>query len=282
MTDQTAEAGKISEEESVDTSVETEEESTEPEVVEEAATDDAVDDTTETPKPTRRDKRIDQLTGKNYALTEDRDYWRDKALAKSEPEKVEAPVEAPVAPKLADFDHDMEAYAEALGKYTQDSVDYAKSKAVAEIQETTAEASERKTQEELKEARLGAFTEKQSEFEKEHPDFAEIVGNPTLHITQKMTDVILELENGPAVVYELGLHPEIAHRIAQKNPVSVALELAKIEANLGKKSPSTKTSDAPDPPSTITGSRSSASKDPSEMTDTEFRKWRQKQIANRN
>ena len=281
MTDETAE---VVAEEYVDTSVDTGAIDTpEPESVVEATTDEAVDDAPETPKPTRRDKRIDQLTGKNYALTEDRDYWRNEALKKQEPEKVETPVEAPVTPKLADFDHDMEAYAEALGEYTQKSVEFAKGQAVTEIQDSATQATEKKSEQDQQDARIEAFTEKQSEFAKEHEDFNEIVGNPTLHITQRMTDVILEMENGPAVIYELGLHPEVAHSIAQKNPVSIALELAKIESNLGKKAPSAKTSDAPEPPSTISGGRSTVNKsiDDPTLSDAEFKKMRLKQIANR-
>jgi len=274
MTEQLAEA--ISEETPVS------EEVTEPESAAEAPAVDAVDDTPE-PKPQGRfDKRIGQLTGEKHALREDRDYWRDKALTREEQPKVEEPkAEPPTRPKLAEFDHDIEQYADALADYTQKSIDYKASEAVAEIKQTTVDESAKQTQDNLATERQTRFSEKSIEFSESTPDYFEIVGNTTLNITPDMTNVLMELENGPAVSYYLGNHPEIAYRIAQKGPVAVAIELGKIENSLGKTSPSPTTSTAPEPPNPITASRGKATKEPSDMTDKEFKAYRLKQIAAR-
>ena len=278
MTDQIAEA--ISEETPVleESAVET----PEPESAETAPAVDAVDDTTETKPPQGRfDKRIGQLTGEKHALREDRDYWRDKALTREEPKVEEPKAEPPTRPNLAEYDHDIERYADALADFTQKSIDYKADEAVAELSKTAEDVSAKQTQDTQATERQNRFSEKSIEFSESNPDYFEIVGNTTLNITPDMTNVLMELENGPAVTYYLGNHPEIAYRIAQKSPVSVAIELGRIENTLGQKAPSPTTSTAPEPPNPISTSRAKVTKDPSDMTDKEFRDYRKKQITAR-
>ena len=277
MTDQTAEALEPSEEAPV-----VEAETQELESVEEAPTEDAVDDTPD-PKPQGRfDKRIGQLTGEKHALKEDRDYWRDKALARPEEPKVVEPAPEPLKlPELADFDHDTEKWAKALGEFTEKSIDQAKSAAVTEITQSTQDVTAKQTQESVATQRQERFSEKATEFSEDVDDYFEIISNPTLNISPTMTEVLMELDNGPAVAYHLGKNPEIAHRIAQKSSVAAAIELGKIESSLGKKSPSPTSSNAPEPPNPISGSRGKHTKDPADMTDKEFKDYRLKQIAAR-
>ncbi len=278
MTDQIAEA--ISEETPVleESAVET----PEPESAETAPAVDAVDDTTETKPPQGRfDKRIGQLTGEKHALREDRDYWRDKALTREEPKVEEPKAEPPTRPNLAEYDHDIERYADALADFTQKSIDYKADEAVAELSKTAEDVSAKQTQDTQATERQTRFSEKSIEFSESNPDYFEIVGNTTLNITPDMTNVLMELENGPAVSYYLGNHPEIAYRIAQKSPVSVAIELGRIENTLGQKAPSPTTSTAPEPPNPISTSRAKVTKDPNDMTDKEFATWRRKQIKAR-
>ena len=272
MTDHTAEALEPSEETSV-----VEPEAQEPESAETAPADDAVADTTEAPekKPSRRDKRIDQLTGEKYALKEDRDYWRNKALAQPEqPEAPEPKVEPPTRPKLGDFDHDIDAYADALADFTQKSIDFAKVEAVTEITETAEAATAKQSQDTLQQQRHTRFGEKQTKFAEDNSDYYDIAHNTSLNISETMTDVIYELENGPGVIYHLGMHPEIADRIARKSPVAAAIELGKIEQSLANPTApgSTTTSSAPDPLNPISTSRGKAIKDPSKMPMKDYAK----------
>jgi len=278
MTEQTAEALEPSEAAPV-----AEPEVEEPESAVEAPAVDAVDDVTE-PKPqTRFDKRIGQLTGEKHALREDRDYWRDKALERpAEPPKVEPKAEPPTKPNLADFDHDITKYADALADFTQESIDYKANEAVVELNKTAADATASQAQESKATERQDRFSKKSMEFSESHADYFEIVGNTTLNITPAMTNVLMELDNGPAVSYYLGNHPEVAYRIAQQqSPVAVAIELGKIENNLDQKPPSTTTSSAPEPPNPISTSRAKATKDPKDMTDKEFAAMRRKEVAAR-
>ena len=277
MTDQTAEALEPSEDSTVE-----ETEVQESESVETAPTEDAVDDTPE-PKPQGRfDKRIGQLTGEKHALKEDRDYWREKALARPET-PAEPPPEPLKLPELADFDHDTEKWSKAMGEFTLQSIDQAKDAAVTEIKQTTEAATAKQTQESVATQQQERWTEKSAEFSETVDDFYEIIGNQTLNISPVMTEVLTELENGPAVAYHLGKNPEIAHRIAQKSSVAVAIELGKIENNLGKQSPSPTSSNAPEPPNPIASSRGKHTKaiTDDDLTDKQFRDLRHKQIKAR-
>ena len=282
MPDETAEALEPSE------GAPASEETQTPESVDTASTDDAVAETTEAPEPekkqSRRDKRIDQLTGKNYALTEDRDYWRNKALAQPEPTKAPEPkAEPPKKPVLADFQHDIEAYAGALADYTEKSIDFAKNEVATEIKQTAKDASDQQTLDSHKQQRLDRFKEKSEEFAKDTKDYFEIVQNDSLNISPNMMDIMLELENTPGVLYHLGMHPEVAHRIAQKSPVAAAIELGRIETSLTKSPASATTSNAPEPPNPISTSRGTTDRkitDPT-LTDKQYRDMRKKQIAAR-
>lgn len=257
-----------------------------PEVVDEAPTETTEDDTA-APKPTRAEKRIGELIGKNHAISEDRDYWRNKALEKTEPQP--EPIEEaqpPVRPKLADFDHDVEAYAEALGDFTERSIQYAADKKVQEIESKTVKAQESNTQAQAQEQRQTRFIEQSTEFAAENPDYYDIVGNPTLSISQAMTDALMDesvIQNGAAVTYHLGLHPEIAARIANKPPAAAQAELVRIEANLSKTVPEVKTSSAPQPPNPIQSTRATSTSvlptDPKsdKMTTEEWAAARRKQ-----
>lgn len=270
MTDQTAEPSEASEQETV-----VEEQKTE--VVEQATTDDAVDDTTE-PKPQSKfDKRIGQLTGENYALKSDRDYWRDRALTKEPDPPVKEPeVEAPTRPILKDFDNDIAQYADALGEYTEKAINHAADVKAKEITEQATAARTDEANQTAAQQRIQTFNERSQDFAKEHEDYFDIVGNPTLNITQEMTDIITEMENGPEIVYHLGKHPEIAFRISQKSSVAAALELSKLVTTAPV------SSDAPEPPSTIGTSRGVASKDESKMSTKEWMAYRNKQVRKSN
>jgi len=100
--------------------------------------------------------------------------------------------------------------------------------------------------------------------------------------------VVTEMENGPAVVYYLGKHPEVAYRIANKStPAAVALALADIERK-ALEPVRTNESDAPDPPNTIgTGRATTGGKDPTnpehseKMSTAEWMKRRNQQVRKR-
>lgn len=255
------------------------------------AADDAGDDTPERPaKQGRFDKRIGQLTGENYALKADRDYWRDRALqAQVEAAPPAAEVQddtsaIPQRPKLADYDHDVEAYAEALGEWTDQVTDIKVEKKAAEVSKATEDARNAELAQSERNQKIESFQAASQAFAQANPDFFEIVGNPTIPLNESITNTLLEIDNGPAVAYHLGLNPEIAHRIAVKSPMQISIELARISEKLASQpaGESSKSSGAPEPPTPIGTSRGKAgSKDPSKMSIDEWMAWRKKQVRNK-
>jgi len=206
-------------------------------------------------------KRIDELTRLRREQERETSYWKELAQnTQVAPE--------PVAPgkTLADFEYDE-------GKYTQYLTESAKAEAVAEVD--TRLASERQ-------ARARAdFTSKESDFSKGVDDYYVVTRNQDLKISGEMVEACQGSDEGAAVLYYLGKNPEVAERLAAMPPLSMAREMGKIEASklVAEKAPSV--SKAPKPVPKLAPTDAKVAIDPSNMTDSQFRKWREKAIANR-
>lgn len=134
------------------------------------------------------------------------------------------PPKLPDRPKRENFD-DPAGYDEALIEW---SAQVAMAKQRAELdreraekethdkaaQEAAERAKEAKTAEERFKATQAAFAERRNAFAEKHPDYAEIAERDELQISLPVGLAILADENGPAVAYYLGQHPEEAKRIA--------------------------------------------------------------------
>lgn len=112
-----------------------------------------------------------------------------------------------------------------------------------------------------------------------YADFDAVARNPYLPVSPEMAEILLEMDNGTDVLYQLGKNPEEAARISQLSAVSAARELGKIEAKLSGRKPQSQ-SKAPEPIKPA-GSTAKVEKDPSEMDPSEFAQWRKKFIGQR-
>lgn len=92
-----------------------------------------------------------------------------------------------------------------------------------------------------------------------YDDYDQIVGNPSLQITNVMAETIKASDIGPDVAYHLGMNPKEAARIAQLSPFLQAKEIGRLEAKLATAPPVKKTSNAPEPIAPITARTSGAS-----------------------
>lgn len=209
------------------------------------------------------------------------DYFREMALrsTRQEPD-TQAEPEAPAAPEpvktLAEFNYDEAQYT----AYLRQQIAADARKAAAELirQDREREASERKVQ---------TFRQRVEDFKKSAPDFEDLVlSNRSLPITEGMAAVIQDSEDGPAVAYHLGKHPEEASRIARLDPVSAARELGKIEARLAfereqvrKPAPKPPVSQAPPPPPKLDAVEPAVDPDPDKMSWSQWVKWREKQLS---
>lgn len=123
---------------------------------------------------------------------------------------------------------------------------------------------------------------------KDIPGFEESVSNfraiGGLGAHVPMLQAITQLENGAAILHHLGQNLEQADRLAQMNPMSMAMELSKLSNTI--KAPPT-VSNAPAPVQPVNAAGGGAGDVPAPDADGNFksqgdyRKWRQKQFARR-
>lgn len=124
------------------------------------------------------------------------------------------------------------------------------------------------TQQNQTEAR-SAFEDACGEARERYVDFDAIARNPNLSVSQDMAEIVLGLDTGPDVLYELGKNPSLAAQIAQMPTVQAALAIGRIEAGLAKPKPIT-TSNAPSPITPVRGRSGAPTKNADSMSMAEF------------
>jgi hypothetical protein len=202
------------------------------EVVDEAAS-------TET-EPVRRgsaQERIEELVAERNALRKYGEYLRehlDQVRKQPEtPKEVEtaaavAPKEDP-APKLEDFGYDPVAFAKAQTDWIDRQVDRKVSDALNRNESKRQVEAAQRAEVEIRQA----FTNRVSEFKKDHKDFDVVMGNPTLPALHKdAATQVVRSENGPAIAYHLGQNPDLATRIARMDSAQQLMAIGRIEAQL--------------------------------------------------
>lgn len=213
------------------------------------------------PKKDKVQDRIDELTKKFRDAERDAAHWRNKAHERPAPE----PVINLDTKSLADFDYDEPAYQAHI---TQQ----AKAEALRLVNETH--------QNQSANVKMQQFSAKEAEFAEKNDDYFNATRKPSLTLTQDMLEIAQDSELGPELLYHLGKHPSVALRLSALTPMAQAREMGILEAKLS--TPVSKTvSTAPKPAPKIKGAANKLNKDPNDMSDSEFRKWRHKQIANR-
>lgn len=116
-----------------------------------------------------------------------------------------------------------------------------------------------------------AWTDRRAEFMADHPDFEEVAEADDLPITPTMSNAIWISEDGPAVAYYLGQHPEEAKRIAAMEPLQAIKAIGRIEAKVSREAPEPKAEPVKPKPIRPVGARTSAStKSPSEESMEEY------------
>lgn len=203
-------------------------------------------------------------------------YWRRQAekTAKELPPVVETPATTEPEKKkpiITDFDSD-EEYFEALADFKTD-IKLAQFRAENEASRQIVE--KQSFEQKMFADGIEKFT-----------DFQDVVQDPTLPITTTIIEALRVTEIPAEIVYYLGKNPAETARISRLNPLAVAREIGFIEAKLaaskeavvpGTPQPPTvkKTSNAPPPINPIRGGSSvSVGKNPENMTNAEYRKWR--------
>jgi hypothetical protein len=170
---------------------------------------------------------------------------------------------------------DPEAYQQAVMAHNEKWLQYQREQE-QQAQQRAYQSSQAQQFEQVLNARV-------AEGQQKYPDYAEVVGNPQLpplaSVNPALLAAIIGHEQMPEITYYLGKNPADAHRIAQLPPARAILEVGKIAAKLQANPP--RSSNAPPPPSQVSGGSATVKKDPSQMSYDEFVAYRRKQIAAR-
>ena len=220
----------------------------------------------EDPSPPKKDgtqKRIDEITREKHDARREAEYWKKQAQDNQvAPEPVEP------GKTLADFEYDE-------GKFTEYLSNQAKADAQAETDKVVAQE---------RDARLHAdFSGRENEFSKDVDDYHTATTSDSLQFSADMRDATLTADEGPALRYYLAKNPEVSAKLSKMAPYDMAMELGKIAATkLGKKEkPSVTKAPKPVPKIAGTDSKQALRIDDPKISDAQFRKLREKQIANR-
>lgn len=226
------------------------------------------------PKRDRAQERIDELT---WRVNEER--RRREAL---EREIAQRPKEQPAPakpPTLEDHGFDQAKYDQAFNEYQERLIEQ-------KTAEKVAKALADRDQQAQQETRLKTFAERQDAFAKTNPDYVTKVQlAETLPISEASQEMLQDMDLGPQVALYLVDNREEALKIMQLPERQQALALGRIEAKLATpkvaEAPPPKVSQAPPPPAKIEATEATVEKRPEDMSDSEFAKWRRRQIAQR-
>jgi hypothetical protein len=218
-------------------------------------------------------KRIDRAV---------RDKYEAQARAKMLEERLAALEQRPAAQP--------QALTSAPGEPTIDQYDNfdkyvaAKAKFLAkqEIEQTLNERDKRTAAEREQTARATTAGEWQRRVEKataEMPDFEDVVASSEVPMTEPMRSAIMESDAGPKLAYYLANNPDEAADIARMTPIRAISALGRIEERLSK--PVAKQVTSAPAPLTPVGGSAKVAKDPGEMSQAEFERWRKSVIKAR-
>jgi hypothetical protein len=170
-----------------------------------------------------------------------------------------APTQTPTKPQPDQY-ATTELYVEALAEFK------AKEIYTRHAEDTEKQARERQAREQADSARR-EYEERVTTALEKYPDYHDVVGNPSLPISEHMAQTIAYSEQGPDLAYYLGQNPQEAARIYHLAPFLQAKELGRIEAKLASAPPPVKTSNAPPPIKPVSGKAPVASDNPSDNDD---------------
>lgn len=214
-------------------------------------------------------KRIDRLTREKYRLQAELEVARRQPPQQADTRTTTT--ESNGEPKPDQF-KSYEAFLEARAEWK------AEQKVSALLGQ--AQESARRQHVEAEHSRLAqGWEERVGKASDVYDDFEEVALAPDLPITEPMMAALVRIEKGPDVAYYLGKHRDVATQIANLDPFSAAVRIGEIAATLSRPVPK-KTTSAPEPINPV-GGRSTTTKDPAQMSDSEFAAWRREQIKRR-
>lgn len=218
-------------------------------------------------------ERINQLTREKYEARQETAALeqRIKDLETRKVEEVKPKVVAPKEDDFNDYNEYQVANSEHIANSAADAA-YERLSAENKVRDENSQKSARITELKSKKATFDQNLDtKRGNFQ----DFEEVAYGHRF-MNESIASRIFGMEKGPEVAYHLGSHLDIAEKIFSLPEIDQAVELAKIEMQVEALKPKV-VSDAPGAITPIQGSET-VQKDPNDMNDDEWRKWRYAQL----
>jgi hypothetical protein len=238
--------------------------------VEETEVAEAPKEPVEPPIPKGVQKRIDRAVREQYKARAEADQLR-KRLEALESSNKPKPETDDKAPSIDQYDN-LDEYVAAKAKYI----------ASQEINNALTEREKRQAAErdsKLQSETVENWNKKVAAVTEELPDYYEVIEEAShLPMSDAMREAILTSDIGPKIAYHLATHTDDAIAISEMSPIAAIRALTRLEDKLSSTAAKTSAATAPITP---VGQKAKVSKSPSDMTDSEFAKWRLAQIKNR-
>lgn len=227
------------------------------------------------PKKGGVQKRIDELTRERYEAQREAEFWRQQAEQRAQqPQQQAAP-----PPKLEDY-QDVNQFFEARDAWVKEQT---KAEILRETQEQAQRQqfeAQRHQQALAQQQRVERFNAQEAEVAARYPDYNQAIHNPLMQQVKQVRPDILETmvdsDHGPEIAYFLAKNPEHLQRVASLPPLAAVREIGRIEQMF--MAPQKQTTQAPDPVRTV-GGKAEATRNPENMSISEYRKWRQSQTS---
>ena len=218
-------------------------------------------------------KRMDEMTWKLNEERREREEL-ERRLNEKKVDDFKPPAFEKPKPTREQFDYDDDAFLEALTDWKLEKYNHEHQAKTQAQQQVDAEAQQAQT---FNEKRTATMERGIGKFE----DFAQTINAlPGDVMNAQVAATLVETPNSEDVVYFLGKNVQEAQRISRLNPIQMAIEIGAISTKLST-APSKKITSAPEPIKPLSGSSGVAKKDPSQMTDKEYSKWRRERIKKR-
>lgn len=228
------------------------------------------------PIPKGVQKRIDRAVKEKYEAQARTKMLEERLNQLEQRQQPQQQVQQQVhqgEPKLDDY-QSYEDFIAAKAEYIAD----------ARVNNTLQEAQRRNAVEREQYSRqqaVEAFNSRVATATAELPDFEEVIADSNIPMPVHIEQAIYDSDVGPHLAYYLATHPDEAIAISKQHPISAVRSLGRIEEKISNGSfKKAQKSEAPAPISPA-GTKTKITKNPSEMSQEEFNKWRQGYIKKR-
>lgn len=193
----------------------------------------------ETPEQKEK-KRLGGWQRKIVKTEAERDFWREEALRARTAEKPADKTEAKPAEEPEPDPNSFETVAEYLKAVRAFDRKQLERELDARLEAKDKAAKQKSEQQTLEQK----WQERETAFEKEHSDYAEVFAEAQAVIQRHANDslksvasAIAESDLGPQLVYHLGQNPDEVERLAKLSPNRALAELGKLEAVIANPKP---------------------------------------------